>query len=112
MMKSLKAHEIAAIASDLVGGDRDRQHGQKRDNFMRIAAVWQAYLSIRRDPKAPLDPVDVGHMMVLMKIARTQSGAVNADDYIDAAGYAACSGEIAMQDAVDQSWADAANEAA
>jgi hypothetical protein len=109
MKKALKAHEIAAIASELVGGDRDRQHGQKRDNFERIATVWQSYLSIRRDPKASLDAVDVGHMMMLMKVARTQSGAVNADDYIDAAGYAACAGEIATQDAVDQSWADAAN---
>ena len=108
MKQALKAHQIAATAAELVGGDRDRQHGQKRDNFVRIAAVWQSYLGIRRDPKAPLDAVDVGHMMVLMKVARTQSGAVNPDDYIDAAGYAACAGEIAMQDAIDKEWAEAA----
>jgi len=108
--KALKAHEIAAVASELVGGDRDRQHGQKRDNFVRIASVWQSYLEIRRDKTAPLGPADVGHMMVLMKIARTQSGAVNPDDYIDAAGYAACAGEIACQEAVDQTWVDAAIE--
>lgn len=112
MTKALKATQIAGIASELVGGDRDRQHGQKRDNFARIATLWQAYLDIRRDRTAPLSPADVGHLMVLMKVARTQSGAVNADDYIDAAGYAACAGEIALQGAVDQSWADAANEAA
>jgi predicted metallopeptidase len=112
MKKAMKAHEIARTAADLVGGERDRQHGQKKDNFRRIAALWQAYLTIRRDPKSPLDAVDVGHMMVLMKIARTQSGGLNPDDYIDACGYAACAGEIACQDAVDQSWADAANEVA
>jgi hypothetical protein len=95
----VKAHEIASLAANLVGGDRDRQHGQKRDNFQRIAAVWNAYLQIRRDPAAPLGPVDVGHMMVLMKVARTQSGAVNPDDYVDAAGYSACAGEIAIADA-------------
>lgn len=112
MKKALKAHEIAAIASDLVGGDRDRQHGQKRDNFSRIATLWQAYLDIRRDKTAPLNAVDVGHMMNLMKTARTQSGDVNPDDYIDAAGYMACAGEIALQETVDKSWADAAWEEA
>lgn len=113
MKIALKAQAIAGTASELVGGDRDRQHGQKRDNFARIAQVWQAYLDIRRDRASPLGPADVGHMMVLMKVARTQSGAVNADDYIDAAGYAACAGEIALQDALDADWAaaNAENEA-
>jgi hypothetical protein len=95
----MKAHEIAAKAAELVAGDRDRQHGQKKDNFDRIAKLWGAYMTIRRSGMAPLDAIDVGHMMVLMKIARTQSGAVNPDDYVDAAGYAACAGEIATRDA-------------
>ncbi len=99
MTKTMKAHEIAAKAAELVAGDRDRQHGQKKDNFDRIAKLWEAYLSIRRDWSKPLGPIDVGHMMVLMKIARTQSGAVNPDDYVDAAGYAACAGEIATAEA-------------
>jgi hypothetical protein len=103
--KALKAHEIAGIASELVGGEREAQHGGKADNFRRIGALWSTYLSIRRSPSSDLDPADVGHMMVLMKIARTQSGAVNPDDYIDAAGYAACAGEIALQAAVDEDWA-------
>lgn len=91
----MKAMEIAARAADLVGGDRDRQHGAKKDNFDRIAAVWNAWLSIRRDKAAPLSAHDVGVMMSLMKFARTQSGALNLDDYIDACGYAACAGEVA-----------------
>lgn len=107
-----KAHEIAARAAELVGGDRDRQHGQKYDNFRRIADVWNAYLGIRRDPAKPLAPEEVGHMMAMMKIARTQSGDFNIDDYIDLCGYGACAGEIALQAQRDQSWADAANEAA
>ena len=91
------ASEIAARASDLVGGDRDRQHGQKSDNFERIATMWNAYLAIRRHPDAQLTAVDVGHMMAAMKLARTQSGALNVDDYIDGAGYLACAGEIAQR---------------
>ena len=34
--------------------------------------------------------------MNLLKIARTQAGKFNLDDYIDAAGYAAIAGEIAQ----------------
>ena len=92
---SVTAGEIALKAAELVSGDRDRQHGAKADNFGRIAAVWNAYLSIRRDPTAPLDAADVGIMMAYMKGARTQSGAHNPDDYIDMCGYSACAGEIA-----------------
>lgn len=88
------AANIATKAAELVGGDRDRQHGAKEDNFRRIADVWNAYLGIRRTD-GPLSAVDVGHMMALMKIARTQSGALNVDDYVDGAGYLACAGEIA-----------------
>lgn len=91
---------IAARAADLVGGNREKQHGAKSDNFTRIATMWDAYMRIRREPAAPIDALDVGHFMVLMKLARTQSGSLNVDDYIDAAGYAACAGEVA-QDFVD-----------
>ena len=91
-----RATDLAQTAANLVGGDRDRKHGQKRDNFTRIAAVWNAWLDIRKDKGAPLDAHDVGCMMAMMKLARTQSGKLNLDDYIDAAGYAACAGEVAQ----------------
>jgi hypothetical protein len=80
-----------------VGGDRDRQHGAKKDNFDRIAAMWNAWLSIRKDQSAPLAAHDVAMMMVVMKLARTQSGSFNIDDYVDACGYASCAGEVAQQ---------------
>lgn len=91
-----RAQDIAAKASDLVGGDRDRQHGAKHDNFNRIAGMWNAWLAIRKEPAAPLTAHDVGILMALMKLARTQSGAVNLDDYVDACGYSACAGEVAQ----------------
>lgn len=93
----MKAGCIASQAAELVSGDRDRQHGQKRDNFERIATLWNGYLQIRRDPAAPLGAVDVGHLMVLMKLARTQSGSYNLDDHLDMVGYASCAGEIASE---------------
>jgi hypothetical protein len=98
-MSELKtAVDLATRAAELVGGDRDRQHGSKHDNFRRIAELWTAYLNIRRNPTAPLSAVDVALMMALLKTARTQSGAVNPDDFIDMIGYAACGGEIALKE--------------
>lgn len=91
-----RAVEIATRAAELVGGDRDRQHGAKEDNFQRIATMWNAWLNVRKEPAAPLDAHDVGVMMTLMKTARTQSGSLNIDDYVDGAGYMACAGEVAQ----------------
>jgi hypothetical protein len=91
----MNAVEICQKAAELVGGDRDRQHGDKHANFERIATMWNAYLEIRRDYGKPLTGVDVGLMMSLMKVARMQSGAFNVDDFVDAAGYVGCAGEIA-----------------
>lgn len=91
----MNAHDIAAKAAELVGGERAAQHGPKLDNFTRIAHMWNAWLITRRNPGAELTAHDVGVMMALMKAARTQSGGHNPDDYVDGAGYFACAGEIA-----------------
>lgn len=81
----------------MVRGARAAQHGDKTRNFQNIADLWNGYMSARPDHSLPLSALDVGHMMVLMKIARTQLGGTNVDDYVDAAGYAGCAGEIAMR---------------
>lgn len=89
----MKATDILDKAGSLVGGDRAEQHGDKHRNFANIAALWNAYLQPKNG--ALIDARDVGYMMALLKIARTQSGAYNVDDDIDAVGYIACAGEIA-----------------
>lgn len=91
----MKAKEICFAAANLVGGDRESQHGPKEINHENIAKLWQAFLEIRQDPAAPLRPLDAALMLALLKIARTQLGSHNIDDYVDLAGYAAVAGEIA-----------------
>ena len=91
----MKASDILTRAAALVGGDRENTHGSKLRNHWNIATMWNAYLSIRRESAGPLTALDAAHMMALLKIARTQLGAHNPDDYIDMAGYAGCAGEIA-----------------
>lgn len=89
------ADHLIKSAADLVANDRANTHGDKRQNHKNIAALWNAYLSIRRDPAAPLNEIDVALMMAQLKIARTQLGAHNPDDYVDLVGYAAIAGELA-----------------
>lgn len=90
----MQASEMLLQVAQLVGADRAAQHGDKRQNHENIAALWNAYLAIRREPGAPLTAADVAHMMVLLKVARTQLGAHNPDDHCDMAGYAAIAGEV------------------
>lgn len=93
----MKASDLCAKAGSLVGGDREKTHGSKTLNHGKITVLWNGYLAIRRDPASPLTSADVAHMLVLLKTARTQLGAFNADDWIDMVGYAACAGEIAHE---------------
>ncbi|MFC7399624.1 DUF6378 domain-containing protein [Chelatococcus sp. GCM10030263] len=82
-------------ATTLVDGDRLEQHGDVHECFARIAALWTAYLKIRREPAAPLCAFDAAEMMSLMKKARKHGGAANPDDHVDDVGYAAIAGELA-----------------
>ncbi len=91
----MKASEICEHAAEMVAGSRAKTHGDKVENHANIAALWNAYLAIRRDPSSGLTALDAAHMMALLKIARTQAGVLNMDDYQDLAGYAGVSGEIA-----------------
>ena len=66
---------------------RSQDYGEPEDNFTEIAEYWSVYLGTH------VSALDVAHMMLLLKIAR--SGAVGSiDTYVDMAGYAACAGEI------------------
>ena len=96
----MKADEILTCAADLVGGQRNEQHGEKTKNHENIAALWNAYLGIRHEPGSPLSALDVAQMMVLLKLARTQLGKHNTDNWIDMAGYSGVAGEIAVKAAL------------
>jgi hypothetical protein len=90
----MKAQETLKIAASLVSGERAKQHGDMFHSHDRIARLWSAYIG------EALDAHDVACMMALLKIARTQCGEVNPDDYIDMAGYAAIAGELVDSDLV------------
>jgi hypothetical protein len=96
----MKAKEIATKAAELVGGGRADTHGDLFWNHQNIAHVWNGILTAAgKEPTGGqrLDALDVANLMEGLKIARRYTGALNLDDYVDGAGYAACAGEIAAR---------------
>lgn len=84
-------------AERCVCGDRDQQYGSPENSFKAIAALWKDYLEARGCvfPNGDsLGAKDAAAMMVLFKMARVATGQSKDDNWIDAAGYAACGGEI------------------
>jgi len=94
----MKVSEILSTAAEIVDGNRHEKHGDRGRTLDNVAALWNAYLSIRAEPTTELDAVDVAEMMGLLKVARTQSGEHNDDDYVDGCGYRAIAGELASDD--------------
>ena len=85
---------ILDTAKQYVDTDRANEHGDMEDNFQRIAAYWNTHLGLI----SYIKDTDVAVMMTLLKVARIHSNTTNADNWIDAAGYMACGGELAGKD--------------
>ena len=84
--------DFLSHAIELVGGDRQKDYGDKVDNHNNIAKLWSAYLGIS------VTAHDVALMMVLLKMARTKLGQVSRDTYIDMSAYSAIAGEIKFRE--------------
>ena len=87
--------DILEKTKKLVSKDREDKHGNKVINHQNIARLWRAYFQNKYKINILVLPEDVANLMTLLKIARTQAGKHNLDDYIDACGYSAIAGEIA-----------------
>ena len=83
---------ILAEAERCVCTDREQAYGSPENNFSLIARLWREHL----DTDKPITAHDVAIMMALLKIARIATGTFKGDSYVDACGYLACAGEIAL----------------
>ena len=90
----MNSSEILKKTEKLVSTDREDKHGDKVENHENIARLWTSYMQNKFKLNLQILPEDVANLMSLLKIARTQAGKFNLDDYIDACGYLAISGEI------------------
>lgn len=103
-MQGIPRLEYLAEAARLTSGNRDREYGTPYNNLSDCARLWSAYLTGKYGSLSVdiltlrLTAEDVAWMNVLQKIARTFSGHVKPDTYIDAAAYAAIAGECAREE--------------
>jgi hypothetical protein len=66
---------------------RTEVHGEVENNFTEIARYWNVYLENENKLFESIEAEDVAEMMALLKLARSQSGEYNEDDYRDRLGY-------------------------
>ena len=78
--------EILTKAEKLVSDDRAKTHGDKIVNHENIARLFSAYLTNKFQAVININAEDVAQLMTLLKIARSQAGQHNIDDYVDGAG--------------------------
>lgn len=77
-----------------VCGDRDQDYGSPEHSLSAIGRFWADYIRSKYGAEVPLTGADASAMMVLFKMARVATGHGKADNWIDAAGYASCGGEL------------------
>ena len=85
----MKRADILQQAERLITGDRAKEHGDASANFAKVAKMWSAMVGVEIAPR------QVPLMMEAFKVARAWDNPGNKDNFIDAAGYAALSGELA-----------------
>lgn len=88
--------DILHEANRIITQDRQDTHGRPEDNFRKIAALWSDYLDYE------LHALDVGAMMILLKLVRFQNNPEHLDNTIDIVGYGAILGEITASDDNDE----------
>lgn len=82
--------QLLEEAIQITTQDRNQAHGNPEDNFKNIAGFWSTYLTASCGCEIIVSPQDVGHMMMLQKIARLSTNPQHYDSLLDVAGYAAC----------------------
>ena len=102
----MRADDFLAKVSDIVGGQRAIDYGDKTQNHKRIADLWNMWIFESRKNNIltcgdGLSAYDVAIMMLLLKVARLMNSPGHTDCHIDIAGYAACMEEISSAMAGD-----------
>ena len=83
------AAETLRIAAEAVCGERNQSYGSPADDFRTQGEMFSSYLSRTNGAKVVVTASDIAALMILVKIAR-QAHRAKPDNWIDAAGYAAC----------------------
>lgn len=90
MISREKAAELLHDTADLIDGVKAREYGEPDPSFRAIAHYWQEYLGVN------VTVMDVGMMMILLKVARNGRDRKKLDNFVDICGYAALIGSSCM----------------
>ena len=85
---------ILQKAEKCVCGDREQDYGSPEYSLSVIGNLWASYINGKFGTSINLKGSDASAMMVLFKMARVATGHNKEDNWCDAAGYAACGGEL------------------
>jgi hypothetical protein len=85
--RSLLADAIAACT-----GDRPLNYGTPKENFEKIATLWNSWSAVRTP--GPIEPWEIAIYMCLMKFARLAHAPTHRDSWLDVAGYASCGADV------------------
>lgn len=77
-------------AAETIAGARQKDYGDKLQNFSQIAMLWQGTLAAKLPPGVFITAEDVALCMMQVKIARLAKSPDHKDSILDVAGYAGC----------------------
>lgn len=83
---------VLAEAEQVINGVRGETHGKAEDSFQLIADLWSPILGVT------LTPRKVAAMMILLKVARSESGTAARDHFVDIAGYASLAYTLSLKE--------------
>lgn len=81
-------------ADALINGERQKDYGDKLQNFAQIAMGFQMILAPKLQATAEITAEDVALCMMQVKIARLTKSPDHKDSILDVAGYAGCYDKI------------------
>lgn len=96
--ESRKQHDMShrrqclETAETLVCNDRNASYGDPLQDFRRIATMWSQLLGVE------VKPHQVSACMIALKLSRICHSPAHADNWFDAAGYAACGYECSLNE--------------
>lgn len=95
--EELRKKPMLQRANELICGDRQRDYGNKLQNFSQIAMLWQGTLAPKLQAAEKITPEEVALCMMQVKIARLSKSPDHADSILDIAGYAGCYDAVQLE---------------
>ena len=99
----LPRETILNLAAKAVNGPRQDDYGSPRENFERVARMFNCYKGAAFDK---LTAEDVAVLNIIQKLSRLSETPGHKDSWVDVAGYASLGYEVAITSDADKEESD------